>query len=267
MNSARLYWRYISYSLRSQLQYRASFIMHVLGNLFVSATEFLGIWALFARFGTIRGWTLPEVALLYAISDLAFAIAESVPRAFDIFPSYVKSGDFDRILLRPRSPAFQVLAKELQLMRFGRFAQGTVILLWAMSSLDGGFSLSRIALALFAIIGGAALFSGLFILGATLSFWTTESLEVVNIATYGGNYATQYPMSIYRPWLRHAMTFVLPLATVSYLPAHAILHRADSVIGSSLWIQCAAPAVGMLFLLLSLQVWRIGVRHYQSTGS
>lgn len=103
MNSLRLYMRYISLSFRSQMQYRASFLMQIFGNIGITATEFLGIWALFVRFGSLTGWTLPQAALLYAMSDLSFSIAEAVPRGFDIFPSYVKSGDFDRVLLRPRS--------------------------------------------------------------------------------------------------------------------------------------------------------------------
>jgi ABC-2 type transport system permease protein len=267
MNAAHLYVRYVAVSFRGQMQYRASFWMQLFGNLFITATEFLGVWALFTRFGHLNGWTLPEAALLYGMSDVSFAIAEAVPRGFDIFPQYVKSGSFDRMLLRPRSAAFQVLATEFQLMRVGRFAQALVVLVWAATTLGVQFTGAKVALLVFAILGGAALFSGLFILFATLSFWTTEALEVVNIATYGGNYAAQYPLSIYKPWLRHVLTFVIPLATLNFLPAHALLGRVDTTLGSAAWVQWASPAVGFVFLGVCLQFWRLGVRRYTSTGS
>jgi len=52
--------------------------------------------------------TLPEVAVLYGMVTTGFALAEAFGRGFDVFASYVKSGDFDRFLLRPRRIALQV---------------------------------------------------------------------------------------------------------------------------------------------------------------
>ncbi|MHC4780626.1 MAG: ABC transporter permease, partial [Planctomycetota bacterium] len=66
-----LYFRYIGISLRGQLQYRASMIMILAGNLLITSIEFLGIWALFDRFGNLKGWRLEEVALLYGMANTA----------------------------------------------------------------------------------------------------------------------------------------------------------------------------------------------------
>ena len=44
-------------------------------------------------------------------------------------------------------------------------------------------------------------------------------------------------------------------------------HVAESGQSVDTWFGCVAPMAGILFLLLSLQVWRVGVRHYRSTGS
>ena len=59
----------------------------------------------------------------------------------------------------------------------------------------------------------------------------------------------------------------MPLACVSYFPALAILGRSDEALGSPRWFQCTAPLIGVVFLLASLALWRVGVRHYRSTGS
>lgn len=267
VNALRLYGRYVAISLRAQMQYRVSFILQALGQFLITGSEFLGLAAVFQRFRQIDNWSLSEVGLFYGIISLAFAVAEAVPRGFDVFGRFVRSGDFDRMLLRPRSTAFQILGQEFQLMRIGRFSQGMIVLIWSSYALDIEWTTAKIILLIVSIVGGACLFSGLFILQATLCFWTVESIEIANCTTYGGVEAAQFPLTIYRRWFREIFVFVIPLATINYLPAHAILGRAETTLGAPLWLQYAAPLVGLLFLLLCLQVWKIGERHYRSTGS
>jgi ABC-2 type transport system permease protein len=261
-----LYIRLLGVSVRSQLQYRVSFIMLALGQFAATAGEFLAIWALFDRFGSIAGWSLAEVALFYGMVNIAFAIADAAGRGFDLFANMVRNGDFDRVLLRPRGTALQVAARELQIMRIGRFSQGFIVLIWSAGALGIVWTAPRIMLLLWAVIGGACLFVGLFVLQAVMCFWTTESLEIMNTMTYGGVETAQYPLTIYRDWFRTFFTFGVPLAAVSYFPSLGILGRPDTL-GTPLWFQYLAPGIGVLFLVVALQVWKIGVRHYHSTGS
>ena len=266
LDSVRLYWRYVMLSLRSQMQYRASFVMLSFGHFVITGLEFLGILVLFERFGSLRGWTLPEVALFYGIVSLAFALAEAFARGFDTFPGMVKSGDFDRLLVRPRTTVLQLAARELQLMRIGRFLQGLIVLAYATMALDVVWTPGRIVLLLAAMVGGACLFAGLFVLQATLAFWTIDGLEVMNTVTYGGVETAQFPITIYRPWFRRIFTVIVPLACINYFPAMAILGR-DDPLGTSVVFHWLSPLVGVVFLLATFQVWRFGVRHYRSTGS
>ena len=266
-DSVRLYARYAGTSLRGQMQYRASFVMLALGHFLVTGIEVLGIWALFDRFGSLQGWALPEVALFYGLVQVGFALAEGIGRGFDTFPGLIRTGGFDRLLLRPRGTAFQVAAREVQVMRVGRLLQGLIVLLWAATALEVTWTPARVALALFAVGGGTCLFIGLFALQATLAFWTTESLEVMNTVTYGGVETGQYPLPIYQRWFRRFFIFVVPLGCVTYFPGLGILGRRDALLGSPVWFHWTAPAIGVAFLLVALQVWRFGVRHYRSTGS
>jgi ABC-2 type transport system permease protein len=266
-DALRLYCRYIGISVRSQMQYKASFLMLSLGHLVVTGIEFLTVLALFARFGSLEGWTLPEVALFYGLVNVTFAFSDAASRGFDLFGNMVKMGDFDRLLLRPRHPALQLAGQELTLRRVGRLTQGLAVLLWAANALHVAWTPARIGLALVTVAGGACLFYGLIVLQATLAFWTTESLEIVNSVTYGGVQTTQYPLSIYRGWFQRFFVYVIPLATVAYYPVLAILGRPDPL-GSPPWLGWLSPLVGVLFLGVALQIWsRIGIRHYCSTGS
>lgn len=260
MNALSLYLRYIAISIRAQLTYRATFAMKALGQLLVTGIEFFGIWALFSRFGSLAGWTLREVALLYGMIDVGFALADAVGRGFDKFDTLLKAGDFDRMLLRPRSVVLQLLGHELQLMRIGRFTQGLAILIWASVPLP--WTPATTALLLVSILATSCLFLGLVVLQATSAFWTIEGLEVWNAFTYGGNYAAQYPMSIYRRWFQRFFTAIIPLALASYYPARAILGR--DAVGA---IHLLGPLAGFAFLALTFAVFRLGIRRHASTGS
>ncbi len=241
--------------------------MASVGHLVTTGAEILGIWALFAWFGNLRGWQITDVALFYGIINVAFAFADGLARPFDLFSTLVKSGDFDILLLRPRSTVLQVAGREWQLMRIGRLSQGLIVLVWALTKLNYGWTLPNIALIVSALIGGACLFYGLFVLQATMSFWSTETLELMNILTYGGTEMGQYPLTIYHRWFQRFFIFIVPIGCVIYFPSIAILRKPDTIFGTPFWLQCLAPAMGVAFLVVSLFVWQIGVRHYRSTGS
>lgn len=266
MNALRLYGRYAAISLRSQLEYRASFTMQTVGQFLLTGVEFVVIWALFSRFGGIRGWSLSEIAFFYGMISITWGIADAIGRGFDLFGTTVKYGEFDRLLLRPRSTVLQLFGQELTLRRIGRMTQGIAVLTFAIATLDIPWSAARAALFVLTVACGACVFIGLVVLQATTAFWTTESLEMWNAFTYGGVFMSQYPLEIYRPWFRRFFIFVIPLGCINYLPGVAILGRADPL-GTSIVTQSLAPLAGPLFLLICLQVWKVGVRHYQSTGS
>ena len=88
----------------------------------------------------------------------------------------------------------------------------------------------------------------------------------MNVFTYGGVEAAQYPLAIYRPWFRRFFTFVVPVGCVAYYPLLIVTERTTSA-GVPVLAAFAAPLAGPCFLLLALRVWQLGVRRYQSTGS
>lgn len=266
MNAIQLYLRFIGMSLRGQMQYRASFVLQALGHFGVTFIEFVAILALFQRFESLDGWSLPDVAVFYGFIGVSFAIADSVARGFDLFSNMVREGEFDRVLLRPRSTVLQLLGQELQLKRIGRLLPGIAVLLWGMHRLGLDWTAARAVLAIWIVAGNVALFVGLVIVQATMCFWTIETLEIMNSFTYGGSFAARYPISIYERWLREVFTYLVPIACTSYYPIVWFLDQPDPLHAPT-WFQAAAPAAGFVFLALALGLWRFGVRHYRSTGS
>jgi ABC-2 type transport system permease protein len=257
---------YIGASVRSQMQYKTSMALLTLAHLLSTGIELLGLAVLFDHFGQLRGWGLAEVAVFYGLTNVAFSLADAIGTGFDRFGTLVKSGGFDRLLLRPRSTALQLAAQELTLRRTGRLAQALVALGAGTVWLGLRWTVTKLALAVFAVAGAACLFVGLLIIQATLAFWTTESLEVMNTVTYGGVQAFQYPVTIYDDWFRKLFTYLVPLALTCYYPVLVILERADPL-GGPTWLGWLSPLVGPAFCGAALFLWRVGERHYRSTGS
>ena len=216
LNAIFLLTRYFSASIRGQLQYPTSTLMLTGGQFLSTVIDIFAAWALFARFGPIQGWTFGDVAMFFGMISVSFAIADFLSRGFDMFGAhFVRTGDFDRVLLRPRSATLQLIGYDFRLARVGRFAQGLIVIGLATAALSLQWDLPKLALALWIIAGGVALFFGLMVFQATLAFWTVESLEVMNVLTYGGVQAAQFPLSIYAGWFRNFLIFVVPLGCVA----------------------------------------------------
>jgi len=159
----------------------------------------------------------------------------------------------------------QLAGYRLTILRVGRVGQGIVVLGFAFRLLGFDWSLGYIVWLVCTIAGGVAFFFGLFVLQATMSFWTVDSLEIAKTMTYGGVQAAKYPLSNYAEWFRKFLTYLVPLACISYFPVVGILGVTDPI-GSSLAFQILSPGIGIVFLFASFGVWQIGVRHYTSTG-
>lgn len=249
------------------MQYPGSVMMLGVGSFASTIIDLVSVWVLFDRFGSIRGWRFGDVAMFFGIVSISFAIADFLTRGFDAMgKEFIRTGNFDRILLRPRSATIQLVGHDFRFSRAGRLAQGFVVVVIATNSLHFHWSAWSVALAVWTIAGGVALFSGLMVLQGALAFWTTESLEVMNLLTYGGIQAAQFPLSIYAPWFRNFLIFIVPIGCVAYFPVLAILGKPDPL-GAPSWLLPFTPLAGFAFLALSFVAWKAGIAKYTSTGS
>lgn len=256
-----LYWKYVKILFKSQFEYRTSFILLSIGQIFVPFSVFLGIYFLFQRFQEIKGWSLWEVALCYGIIHIAFSLTECFARGFDNFSRLVVTGDFDRILVRPRSTIVQVLGSQFEFTRIGRLFQAVVIFIIALTKVQIDWNIIKILTFILMIISGIFIFAGIYMIGATLCFFTIEGLEVINILTDGGREISQYPINIYKDWVKKLFTFVIPYGVVNYLPLLYVLGKNNQV------IYAFTPLLGILFIIPCILIWNYGVKHYLSTGS
>lgn len=259
--TVRLYFHYVSINIRCTMQYKASFLMTALGQFLVSFTIFLGIFFMFRRFSKVEGFVYSEVLLCFAIMLMEFSLAEMFARGFDRFSGMVKTGEFDRILVRPQNEMIQVLGSKFELTRIGRMMQAVVMFIYGIVKSGILWNFSKLLTLVFMLAGGTAVFTALFLIYAALCFFTLDGLEFMNIFTDGAREFGKYPIGVYGKEVLIFTTFFVPYALIQYYPLLYILGRRTEIFLVFL------PLFACWFLIPALLLWRFGVRHYKSSGS
>ena len=257
----RLYREYFFILLRSAMQYKTSFFLTALGQFLTAFSGLIGIYFMFAQFKRVQGFTFRQILLCFAVVFISFSLAECFGRGFDAFRSTISNGQFDRIMVRPQNEMFQVLASKMEFTRLGRLLEAVAVLAYAAPTSGVQWNITRILVLLLMTAGGTALFFGLFIIYASFCFFTIEGLEFMNIFTDGGREFGRYPISVYGKRALLFFTCVVPLACVQYYPLLTLIGRSSRI------QDMLAPLSGFAFLIVSRFFWKIGVRHYKSTGS
>lgn len=260
-DALKLYGHYMSLNIRSAMQHKASFALQITGQLLTSFTTFLGLYFMFMRFHTVAGYTYSDVLLCFSIVLMQFSLAEMFARGFDTFSGMIRRGEFDRVLVRPRGEVLQVLGSRFELTRIGRLIQAVIIFVYGVTTTAVEWNAARVMTVLMMLLGGTALFSGLFLIYAALCFFTIEGLEFMNVFTDGGREYGKYPIDVYGRRMQQFATFVIPYTLVQYYPLQYLLGRSER------WQYALYPLGVGVFLAACYMLWRVGVRHYTSTGS
>ena len=110
------------------------------------------------------------------------------------------------------------------------------------------------------LIAGGVIIYGFWLVLATLSFWfvRVENILVVFQSMYE---AGRWPISLYPGWLRYGLTFIIPVAFATTVPAEALTGRLT-------WVTLTiAVALAVVIFMLSRLFWRAGLRHYSGTSA
>lgn len=257
----KLYLNFIALNLKSQMQYKVSFFLTIFGQFITSFTAFFGLYFIFSRVKAVDDFTYGQVLLCFAVVMMAFSLGEMFGGGFGIFSRMLGNGEFDRALLRPRNIILQILLPNMDFARLGILAQAVLVLCYAIPKSGIIWTGEKILTLSLMILCGSVLFFGLFLINAAFTFFTVESLEFLNLFTYGARQFGRYPFSVYGKSILKILTFVIPLALFQYYPLLFLLDREQNKLFMFL------PVISLLFLIPCFVVFRFGMSRYKSTGS
>jgi len=252
--------------VRARATYRFSFWVDMVSNLAFFGADMFALLVMFAVADSLGGFTRPQVLVMFGFAGVGFTLADLAVGNIDTLRNYVRTGLLDTVLIRPLGVLGQLLCLDFGVRRLGRMAYSIGVLAVALALCNPQWTAAKVAMLILAPIAGAALFGSIFVATSTVAFWWIESGEVGNVVTYGGRDFTSYPTSIYTGWFRQIFGFALGLGFVAYYPALFVLDLPDPIglPSATGWV---GPVIAPLAVLVAALVWRMGVRHYRSTGS
>jgi ABC-2 type transport system permease protein len=261
-----IYPRLIGARLRSQMSYRTSFALDFVTQILAQWIELVVILVLFGQVSALGGFTKNEVLLMYAIAGAGFGVADLFAGQLDNLPTYIRTGSFDVLLMRPLSTLPQIMVSDIRLRRVGRIVGALAVMIYALGHVPLEWSAAKVALTIAAPIAAAVIFSSVWVVACSVCFWIIDGREFSNSVTYGSNAFTSYPINVYSRPLRWLMAYVVPGAFVAYYPSLALLGKQDPL-GLPGWVGWTSPLVAALAATVAGLVWRFAVRHYRGTGS
>lgn len=256
----KLYWKFFSIHLKSEMAYPASFFLSCAGRLLLTINALAGIGLMIWRFGAIGDYTAGEVLLGFGVVMTAFNIAECFARGFDVFSKIVREGTFDRLVVRPRGLVFQVICQDMRMASLPNIVLGSLVILYGARASGIAWTVPKALVLLSMVACGSLLFFGVFLVYAALCFFTMEGLEFINIFTDGIRTFSQFPFDIYGKGVLFFTTAVMPMAMVQYWPLQYLMGKGRAVYG-------LFPVLSLWFLIPCWLAWRLGIRHYASVGS
>lgn len=261
-HNARIYARLQLLHVRSHLEYEADFWIAMVGAACTQFANFVFIWALFSRIPSVEGWTLWEIAFLYGLTTFPRGAASLLCSGPFQLRSLVNSGQFDRLLVRPISPALQVVTQTSNLQGSAVMLISAVLLARASSQLHVPWDVSKAGMLLLTLLSSSVLFGAMNLVTNCIAFWEPQANSAFPFAVASIMEMARYPLTLYGWFVQVVLTWVVPIAFVSYFPGSVLLDKAPI----PAWLGLAAPLATAGVVLVTAVVWHIGVDRYQSTG-
>ena len=266
MDTVKFYLRSMKMQLKCQLQYPASFLLQTLAQFVMEGGEMLAVILIVDRFDHLNQWAAGDLYFFFGIMSVTFYLTECFGRGVTgSFPSMVRSGQLDTLLLRPRGVLTQVMCWAIDPRRIACIAVGVAALVMGSRMAQVQWTILKALAFAEAVVMGGILTLGLFLIEGIFTIRSVKSVELVNALTYGGRSACEYPIDIYPRPLRLLFTLAAPLALTLHCPAAYILGK--PLYGWPAWAAFVTPLSGLISFCIFYLLFQHAMRYYRSTGS
>ncbi|AJY75058.1 ABC transporter permease [Paenibacillus beijingensis] len=261
----KLYVEIQSANLRSRMAYPLNFVIGVLSITFLGLSFILVSWVITQKVPIINGWGTYELIFMTSLWRTTHGIFVALFVQVWWLDSLIRGGEFDRYLVRPLNPMFSFATHSIQIYGFGDMLAGIIGLAISMGHIPG-WTLGKIAYLLVLVISGAAIEWSLQMLIGCIVFWTLQGGAMRHILDLLLAQFTRFPLSVYNGGLQVLLTFILPVAFISYYPSYFFFGDRSSIPFSPV-LMYLTPIVALLLVLITYYVWKKGLDVYKGAGT
>lgn len=258
----RIYFKLQLMQLRSTVEYAADFWIGIVGAMLMQASGLVFITALFSQIPSVSGWTVWNIALLYGLAMLPKGLTELFCDGPWTLRAKVNSGEFDRVLVRPISPALQSATAIVSIHGAGQVILGVVMISLGMSRSEAILHWWTLPYLAVIVIASSVMIGALNFLINMTGFWEPSAQSALPTMFAMMIDFAKFPLDIYNGVIKGFVTFVIPYAFVSYFPALILLDR-DS---DWKWLGLLTPVAAMWVVFVTSFVWSKALNRYQGVG-
>lgn len=257
----RLLREFFRACLVEEFEYRTNLIGNVLSTLFGVGMALLTLQLFFYNTESLGGWSLYEVLALLGIFNaiqgfIAFFLQPNMARLV----SHIREGTLDYVLLKPVDSQFFISFRHLVFWRLADVALGLGLTLYAVLQLHPHPSPGQWALFAVLFLSSLIVVYSLWICIMICSFW---AVKVDNLSFLFQSFleTARYPVTVYQGFLRVVLTYALPVAVITTIPARSLLGGLEPIDA------CIALGLSLILLMGSRLFWKYALRFYTSASS
>jgi ABC-2 type transport system permease protein len=261
MKILRLLWVFFRIGAMGELAYRLNFVVQLFQSLLELATALAGLVVIFAYTDKLGSWRPDEVVALVGVYFLVGGVIGLVIQpSMERFIDSVRRGTLDYTLTKPEDAQLLVSVQAVEIWKLIDIALGFGVLTVALVRLGERVGAWQAAAFTGMLLAGGAIVYSFWLILATCSFWfvRVENILIIFQSMYE---AGRWPVSLYPGWLRFGLTFLVPVAFATTVPAEALTGRLNP--------QVLLGTVGLaaVMLVVSRLFWRAGIRHYSGASA
>lgn len=252
---------------RSWFQYKVDAILRSFAVFMREATAIIVIYFTLLKFDSLNGWNIYEMLFLFSLVYVTYGILIIFFTGLRDFGQTVRTGGFDRYLLRPRGLLYQLIFSNADwFAAVGHGGLGILLFILSAAKIGVVWTPLRVVYYIFTIAGGVLIQGAIFLFLATLNIYLLETNTLKEVFYWNMRKFAGYPISIFHKAIQFCMTFIVPFAFVNYFPAQFLLRKDDMASYPSFFMYIT-PLVGIVMYILAYLFWNYSIKYYKSSGN
>ena len=181
----RMYRVFAAQELKRMMEYKADFIIGIVGFLLLQVSNLLFLWLIFRQVPDLMGWSVNEIVFIYGFSLLPKGLDHLLfDNLWAIGHYIVRKGEFDKYLTRPVNTLFHVMVEKFQTEALGELVVGAALVAVTLPQLNVSWSVEKVVLILVVIPFAATIYTAVKTITASVAFWSKRSGNIIFMFYY-----------------------------------------------------------------------------------